>query len=120
MLFVEKLVAKAGSLWKSWLQPFDPYSIIPRYTDPSDQIGMEGIRQEEIEHLLDHWFEAEKAFRYNAFMRLIGTNPYLGERLDPDRKADRRFLDRLIELDHQQVRSGKLRPTELLGVYAKR
>jgi len=107
-------------LWKSWLQPFDPYSIIPRYTDPSDQIGMEGIRQEEIEHLLDHWFEAEKAFRYNAFMRLIGTNPYLGERLDPDRKADQRFLDRLIELDYQQVQSGKLRPTELLGVYAKR
>ena len=108
------------SSWKSWLRPFDPYSIIPRYTEPSDQIGMEGIRQEEIEHLLDHWFKAEKAFRYNAFMRLIGTNPYLGERLDPGRKADRRFLDHLIALDHQQVQSGKLRPTELLGVYAKR
>lgn len=106
--------------WKSWLQPFDPYSIIPRYTEPSDQIGMEGIRQEEIEGLLDHWFKAEKVFRYNAFMRLIGTNPHLGGRLDPSRKADRRFLDHLIALDHQQVQSGKLRPTELLGVYTKR
>ena len=109
-----------ASTWRNWRQPFDPYSIIARYTEPSDQVGMEGIRQEEIEPLLDRWFKAEKAFRYNAFIRLICTNPHLGALLDPCKKADRRFLDRLIALDRKLVQSGKLRPTELLGVYAKR
>jgi SAM-dependent methyltransferase len=106
--------------WKRWLRGFDPYSILPRYADPSDQIGMEGIRQDEIESLLGRHFQAEKAFRYNAFMRLICTNPHLGPLLDPAIPDHRRFLETLINTDYQQVQSGKLRATELFGVFTRR
>src|SRR5262245_21409870 len=36
--------------WRRWW--FDPYHVIARYEEPSVQVGMEGIRQEEIEDLL--------------------------------------------------------------------
>ncbi|HKM56078.1 MAG TPA: class I SAM-dependent methyltransferase [Isosphaeraceae bacterium] len=108
------------SLWRKLARRFDPYTIIPEYVEPSEQIGMEGIRQEEIEPLLGQWFTGEKVFRYNAFMRLICTNPYLGKRLDPAVEKDRLYLEDLIRLDYEQVQSGKLRPTELFGVFVKR
>jgi ubiquinone/menaquinone biosynthesis C-methylase UbiE len=109
---------RAGSFWKNWW--FDPYLIINRYVEPTEQVGMEGIRQEDIEPLLNEWFVAEKVFRYNGFMRLIATNPYLGARLDPDREDDRRYLEKLIALDYKSVQSGRLRATELFGVFSPR
>ncbi len=112
--------ASAKPLWKQWVHGFDPYTIISRYVEPSEQVGMEGIRQEEIEPLLGHWFAGERVFHYNAFMRLICTNPYLGKRLDPAIDQDRLYLEDLIRLDQAQVHSGKLRPTELFGVFARR
>jgi SAM-dependent methyltransferase len=108
------------SRWSFWTSRFDPYSILPRYVEPALQVGMEGIRQEEIEALLDRWFVGRKTFRYNAFMRLICTNPFLGQRLNPQRYRDRRYLERLARLDCKLVQSGKLKPTELFGVFAKR
>jgi hypothetical protein len=38
-------------LWKNLAPWFDPYTIIPPYVEPSVQVGMEGIRQGEIETL---------------------------------------------------------------------
>jgi len=72
--------------------PFDPYSIIPKYAEPAAQVGMEGIRQEEIEPLILQRFTPLKLFKYNAFMRMICTNPYFGSRLHPEIRKDRRYL----------------------------
>jgi len=98
---------------------FDPYSVIPRYREPAEQVGMEGIRQEEIEPLLQQRFTPVKLFKFNAYMRIICTNPYLGPRLDPDQAAARTYLDKLIELEMRQISTGRLRPTELFGVFQK-
>jgi SAM-dependent methyltransferase len=98
---------------------FDPYSIIPKYAEPAVQVGMEGIRQEEIEPLILQRFIPLKLFKYNAFMRMICTNPYFGSRLHPEIRKDRKYLEKLINLDNQQIASGKLRPTEMFGVFKK-
>jgi hypothetical protein len=98
---------------------FDPYAIIPKYVEPSTQGRMEGIRQEEIEPLMMRWFSPIKLFKYNAYMRMICTNYYLGPRLDPDKDKDRKYLEKLIKVELQQVGSGKLRPTEMFGVFKK-
>ena len=98
---------------------FDPYSIIPKHTEPAAQVGMEGIRQEEVEPLILQRFTPLKLFKYNAFMRMICTNPYFGSRLHPEIRKDRKYLEKLINLDNQQIASGKLRPTEMFGVFKK-
>jgi len=99
--------------------PFDPYSIISKYAEPAGQVGMEGIRQEEIEALMQQRFTPLKLFKYNAFMRMICTSPYSGPRLHPAIRKDRKYLEKLIDLDNQQIASGKLRPTEMFGVFKK-
>ena len=71
---------------------FDPYTIISPFVEPEIQRGMEGIRQEEIVPLLDRWFQPKKIFYYDAYMRLICTNPILGPRLNPANEVDRRLL----------------------------
>jgi tRNA (mo5U34)-methyltransferase len=93
---------------------------IPLYSEPSTQVGMEGIRQEEIEPLLRRHFIPIKMFKYGSFMRMICTHPELGKRLNPDIEADRQYLLSIFELDVRQVEEGKLRPTEMLAVYEKR
>jgi SAM-dependent methyltransferase len=99
---------------------FDPYTVISPYVEPESQTGMEGIRQEEIAPLLDRWFRPEKVFYYDAFMRLICTNPTIGPQLDPDVSKYRRILESLIEEETEAIASGKLRPTEVFGIYAKK
>jgi SAM-dependent methyltransferase len=104
-------------LWRhAW---FDPYSILSRYKEPAEQSGMEGIRQEEIEPVILRWFTPIKLARYNAYMRMICTNPYLGARLDPDKDEDRKYLEDLIKLELQLVESKKLKPTEMFGVFKR-
>ncbi len=104
-------------LWRHvW---FNPYRIIPRYVEPSEQSGMEGIRQEEIESVMLRWFSPIKLARYNAYMRMICTNPYLGARLDPRKDEDRKYLEELIRLELQQVELGNLKPTEIFGVFKR-
>ena len=93
---------------------------LPPYSEPSIQIGMEGIRQEEIESLLSDYFIPIKMFKYGSFMRMICTHPDLGKRLDPDVEADRQYLQSLFDLDVRQVGEGRLRPTEMLAVYEKK
>jgi SAM-dependent methyltransferase len=87
------------------------------YSEPAEQHGMEGIRQEEIEREILARFEPLKLFRYGAFMRLICTHPILGKRLDPADSRARRVLESLCAEDVAAVASGRLRPTELLGVF---
>ncbi len=98
---------------------FNPYSILSPYKDPALQSGMEGIRQEEIEPVMLTLFTPIKLARYDAYMRMICTNPYLGVRLDPGRDEDRRYLEELIRLELQQVESGRLKPTEIFGVFRR-
>ena len=99
---------------------FDPYTIISPYVEPEIQKGMEGIRQEEIVPLLEGWFRPEKVFYYDAYMRLICTNPILGPRLDPDNPLDRAVLQSLIDEEMAVIASGRVRPTEVFGVYVKK
>ncbi|MFN3359962.1 MAG: class I SAM-dependent methyltransferase [Pseudanabaenaceae cyanobacterium] len=93
---------------------------IPPYQPPSVQVGMEGIRQEELEAEIERFFVPVKCLKYNSFMRLIGTNPVLGNLFDLADGEDRAFLESLCQLDLMQIRTGKLCPTEMLGVYAKK
>jgi SAM-dependent methyltransferase len=87
------------------------------YIEPAEQHGMEGIRQEDIEREILARFEPVKLFKYGAFMRLICTHPIIGKRLDPTERRAHRVLDSLCEEDVRAVASGRLRPTELLGVF---
>jgi SAM-dependent methyltransferase len=105
-------------LWKRLF--FDPYTIISPYVEPELQRGMEGIRQEEIVPLLDRWFQPERVSYYDAYMRLICTNPILGRSIDPDNPEDREVLESLIDEEMALIASGKLRPTEVFGIYTKR
>lgn len=93
---------------------------IPPYRPPALQVGMEGIRQEELETEIDRLFEPIKCFKYNSFMRLIGTNPVLGQIFDLNNQNDREYLESLCRLDLEQIEQGNLRPTEMFGVYQKR
>ena len=99
---------------------FDPYTVISPFFEPQIQTGMEGIRQEEIVPLLDRWFRPEKVFYYDAYMRLICTNPILGPRIDPANPRDRQVLESLIDEEMAVIASGKLRPTEVFGIYEKK
>jgi SAM-dependent methyltransferase len=87
------------------------------YSEPAEQHGMEGIRQEDIEREILARFEPLKLFKYSAFMRLICTHPIFGKRLDPTERRARRVLNSLCAEDVAAVASGKLRPTEMLGVF---
>ena len=93
---------------------------LARYVEPSVQIGMEGIRQEEIETLLLKFFQPDKMYKYGSFMRMICTHPELGRRFDPDVAEDKAYLEGLCELDLTQIEQGKLRPTEMLAVLKKK
>jgi Flp pilus assembly protein TadD/ubiquinone/menaquinone biosynthesis C-methylase UbiE len=112
-----EVVAQMPAQYKKGIP--DQQAIIAPYAEPAMQKGMEGIRQEEIPTLLESFFTPVKSFRYGAFMRLICTHPELGKRLDPDRPADREYLEELFNLDLQLVAQNKLRPTEMLAVYEK-
>ena len=103
-------------LWKHvW---FDPYSILSPYKEPAEQSGMEGIRQEEIEFVMLRWLTPIKLARYDAYMRMICTSPHLGIRLDQSKDDDRECLEE-IRLELQQVETGKLKPTEMFGVFRR-
>lgn len=95
-------------------------SIVPPYVEGGKQIGMEGIRQEDIISQAGYFFEVEKMYQFGSFMRMICTNPIVGKNIDPDVDEDRQYLDQLCELDLQQIREGKLRATEMLAVYKKK
>jgi ubiquinone/menaquinone biosynthesis C-methylase UbiE len=99
---------------------FNPYTVLSRYEEPSVQVGMEGIRQEEIEAEMLKWFKPLKLYKYNAFMRLICTNAYLGARLNPEKTEDRVFMDKLIEREIREIECGRLKPTELFGIFEKK
>lgn len=113
-----EIVREMPDRYKARISDFD--GLIRSYGEPGVQVGMEGIRQEEIPRQLSKWFSPIKMFTYGSFMRLICTNPVIGKMLDPDREEDRRYLEDLFELDLKLVREGKLRPTELFGVFRKK
>jgi hypothetical protein len=94
-------------------------SIIMPYRKPSRQVGMEGIRQEEIEEQINNYFAPVKLFKFGSFARLVCTNPIVGQRFDADSPDDRAYLESLFSLDLEQVATGRLRPTEMLGVFAR-
>ena len=98
----------------------DPDAIIPPYVEPSIQVGMEGIRQEEIESQISRYFTPIKMFKYGSFTRMICTNPFMGKMFDPDIKEDREYLEYLFKLDLKQVEEGRLRPTEMFAVFEKK
>jgi len=97
-----------------------PDEIIPPYAELQRQAGMEGIRQEEIEEELGNWFSPVKMYKYGAFMRLICLNQILAPALDTDVPEAREILEDLFRLDLEQVREGRLRPTEMYAVLRKR
>ena len=93
---------------------------LPPYSEPSVQISMEGVRQEEIEPVMSDYFTPVKEFKYGSFIRMICTHPQLGIRFDPDIEEDRQYLQSIFDLDLSQIKDGKLRPTEIFGIYKKK
>jgi SAM-dependent methyltransferase len=112
------IVSQMPERYKAGISDKEP--IIAPYVEPSVQKGMEGIRQEEIPGLLELFFTPIKYFPFGAVMRLICTNPQLGKHFDPDKDEDRTYLEKIFQTDIELVKEGKLRPTEMLGVYIKR
>lgn len=116
--FAIDLVNKMPSKYRPGVS--DARTIIPSYRRISIQIGMEGIRQEQIERLILKCFSPIKMFKYGSFMRLICTDPVVGPSLNPDVEEDRKYLEYLSNLDVKQVKEGNLRPTELFAVFEKK
>lgn len=92
---------------------------ISAYREPDIQVGMEGIRQEELEGQILNLFFPIKSFHYGAFMRLFCTHSSLGKLLDPNNARVQNILHDLCVKDLSAIRNGILKPTELLGVYKK-
>jgi ubiquinone/menaquinone biosynthesis C-methylase UbiE len=82
--------------------------------------GMEGIRQEEIEAEILKYFKPIKCFKYGSFMRMLLTNPYIGENINPDIEPDKKYLEDLFKLDLQQIEEHRLRPTEMFAIFSKK
>jgi MoaA/NifB/PqqE/SkfB family radical SAM enzyme/SAM-dependent methyltransferase len=95
-------------------------NIIYPYFEPTDQKGMEGVRQEEIEDQMLRYFKPEKIFKYGSFMRLICTNPQIAPNFDLKNPEDIEYLETLFDTDLRLVAENKLRPTEIFGVFEKR
>lgn len=83
--------------------------------------GMEGVRQEEIDGLLQEYFTPVFELRHGAFARFLCTiDPSLAQRLDPTDPRRRAWLDFLFDADDAAVRRGLLKPLELWAIYAGR
>lgn len=93
---------------------------LPKYNPPALQVGMEGIRQAEVEEQICRYFIPERLFKYGAFMRLICTHPQIGAAIKPQVPEDRLYLESLCALDQAQIQSGNLRATEMMGVFTKK
>jgi glycosyltransferase involved in cell wall biosynthesis/SAM-dependent methyltransferase len=116
--FARNLVKQMPAKYKGGV--CDLGEIVPPYIEPSTQVGMEGIRQEEIELQVPKYFTPVKMFKYGSFIRIICTNPIIAKLLDPDREEAREYLESLYNLDLKQIQDGKLRPTEMFSVYQKK
>ena len=80
---------------------------------------MEGIRQEEIESVM---FEMVYSNQACALRRLHENDLHKSvprARLDPSKDDDREYLEELIRLELQQVETGKLKQTEMFGVFRR-
>jgi SAM-dependent methyltransferase len=93
---------------------------IPSYVEPDIQVGMEGIRQQEIEEQIELLFKPSRVYHFGSFMRMICTHPVIGKNINPKLQSDRELLEILSHLDLQMIRQKVLRPTEMLGVYVKK
>ena len=95
-------------------------NIIPPYAEPTSQIGMEGVRQEEIEDQLAKYFYSNKTFKYGSIMRMICTNPYIAKNFNLNEDEDKKYIEMLFKTDLKLIAEKKLYPTELFGVFQKR
>jgi hypothetical protein len=97
-----------------------PESLLTPYRKQLSQQGMEGVRQEEVEEQILKYFAPIKLFKFDAISRLILNHPVLGALFDVDTREDRDYVEGLIDLDMAQIESGRLRPTEMFGVFEAR
>jgi len=116
--FAREVVSEMPSEYKPASPNHD--MIIPPYVEPLIQKGMEGIRQEEIESQISQYFTPVKIFKYGSFIRMICTNTFIGERINPEIKEDRDYLESLFNLDLKMIEENKLRPTEMFAVFRKK
>lgn len=94
--------------------------LVPEYRPPDLQVGMEGIRQEEILDQLNSFFEPVVLHKFGAIMRMVCTHPVIGTSIDMSNAADLAYLEDLFRLDLELVRTSRLRPTEMFGVFVER
>jgi SAM-dependent methyltransferase len=78
----------------------------------------EAIRSEEIEPILDRWFQPVDVYRRNCFLwRLV--NLAYSDNYDIATVEDREWVTKAVAAELQHFRAGG-RPTELFGVYRPR
>jgi SAM-dependent methyltransferase len=96
----------------------DPSEVVLPYARPYP--GMEGLRQEAIPRAAADALEAVKVFTYGSVVRILCTHHVIGQLLDPDDPGGRHFLHWLFEYDLRMIREGRLRPTEMFGIFKKK
>lgn len=78
----------------------------------------EGIRSQEIEPVMDIWFQQDHIYRINCFLWRVMNLAY-SDNYDLTNLEDRKWISRAVQAEYSFFRSGG-RGTELHGVYRPR
>ena len=79
--------------------------------------GFEGIRAQDILPLLLERFHCEKFVAFGSAIDVFVDRAF-GHHFDPEREADRDFIDRVHRADEDGFADGTLTPTHMFGVFA--
>ncbi len=80
--------------------------------------GFEGIRAQDILPMLNQRFEFETFVAFGNVIDVFVDRAF-GHNFNPDSEADRRFIDRVHEIDEQGFQTGELKPTHLIATVTK-
>lgn len=78
----------------------------------------EGIRSQEIEPIMDIWFQQDRIYRLNCFLWRLMNLAY-SDNYDLSNSEDRMWISKAVQAEYACFKGGG-RPTELHGVYRKR
>ncbi len=81
--------------------------------------GFEGVRSQDVLPLLLQAFVCEMFVGFGSAIDVFVDRSF-GHHFNPDADWDRNFIDRVHAADEHGLREGKLTPTHMLGVFAKK
>jgi ubiquinone/menaquinone biosynthesis C-methylase UbiE len=77
--------------------------------------GFEGIRAQDILALLNKEFSYEMFLGFGNLIDIFVDRAF-GHNFDPESEEDKKFIDKVAELDDQLIESGALKPTHIIAV----